>query len=531
MKNKLKLFNIITLALIISFITAGCPKGDDPENEKEKEKENTNQDQSSSQAALTGTVTITGTAQVGQTLTANTSGLSGSGIISYQWKRGNTSTDAGTNISGATSSTYTLVTADAGKYIKVTVTRTGYIDSITSLATAQITQQQTTDPTSSLTSVTGAATQGVTDGSRTGIMKIDMSVVGTNWAIAQYSLSAYKNKEIKITLSVDVKREGAAGDLKWQVNNDAAGSPTYPTVASVSSASVDTWHTMSGTWTGTPNNANPALYLNNDKTSGTTFYYIDNFTITITETSGGGGGDFNGQTWTNADLGVSSFQKIGKNGAYDIEMWNRDRQGTASMTFGTGGAFKCSWDGIYNVLFRMGRKYDGANRKVHSDIGAFSIEYDATINLPGGSGKRNAYISVYGWITGGTPDALIEYYIVDYFGEYNPKNSQGAVLKDTVTIDGGTYELYEVPNNGPTIEGNKAFKQYFSIRTETRTKGTISVSEHFKAWAANGMTSINTGKLTEVALKVESYGGTSGNAIGDAQVTKNILKINGTPIN
>ena len=384
MKNKINLFSIIILTMIISFMTAGCPE-DNPKDTNTNNS-NKNQDQSGSQTALTGTVNITGTTQVGGILTANISNLGGSGgTIGYQWTRGDSSSATGTNISGATSSTYTLVTADAGKYIKVTVTRSGNSGSVTSAATAAITQQQT-------------------------------------------------------------------------------------------------------------------------------------------------GENFNGQTWTNADLGASSFQKIGKNGAYDIEMWNRDRQGTASMTFGTGGAFKCSWDGIYNVLFRMGRKYDGANRKVHSDIGAFSIEYDATINLPGGGGKKNAYISVYGWITGGTPDALVEYYIVDYFGEYNPKNSTGAVLKGTLNIDSGTYELYEVPNNGPTIEGNKAFKQYFSIRTATRTSGTISVSEHFKAWAANGMTSINSGKLTEVSLKVESYGGTSGNAIGSAEFTKNILKINGTPI-
>jgi endo-1,4-beta-xylanase len=364
---------------------------------------------------------------------------------------------------------------------------------------------------------------------RSDVKKVDGSKLNSNFAVVQYSLSAYKNKEITITLSVDVKREGAAGTLNWQVNNS-----DYPSVASVNNAAAGTWHSMSGTKTLTPTDNNPALYLSTyQNNSDTTTYYIDNFTITITETNGSGGdggGDFNGQTWTNADLGASSFQKIGKNGAYDIEMWNRDRQGTASMTFGSGGAFKCAWDGIYNVLFRMGRKYDGSNRKVHSDIGVFSIEYDASINLPGGSGKKNAYISVYGWLTGGSPDALIEYYIVEYFGEFNPKNSNGAVLKGTVTIDGGTYELYEVPNNGPTIEGNKAFKQYFSIRTSTRTSGTISVSEHFKAWADAGMTSINNGKLTEVSLKVESYGGTSGNAIGTAEVTKNILKINGTEI-
>jgi hypothetical protein len=44
------------------------------------------------------------------------------------------------------------------------------------------------------------------------------------------------------------------------------------------------------------------------------------------------------------------------------------------------------------------------------------------------------------------------------------------------------------------------------------------------------MTSINTGKLTEVSLKVESFGNTAGNAVGTAEVKKNILKINGTEI-
>jgi len=235
---------------------------------------------------------------------------------------------------------------------------------------------------------------------------------------------------------------------------------------------------------------------------------------------------FNGETITSS----SSEQVTRKSEGYDFELWNRDKQGTASMTLGSGGAFKCNWSGIYNVLFRAGRKYNPASQ-THSQIGTFSIEYDGSINLPGGSGKKNAYISVYGWLTGGSPDALIEYYIVDYYGEYNPKNSTGAVLKGTVTIPNeGTYELYEVPNNGPHIQGSGPFKQYFSIRTTTRTSGTISVSQHFKAWADAGLTSIDNGKLYEVSLKVESYGGPSGNAIGNAEITKNILKVNGVPI-
>ncbi|MDY0912829.1 hypothetical protein [Rathayibacter festucae] len=69
---------------------------------------------------LTGaTPTITGTAKVGQTLTAVPGTWSPAPVaLSYQWKRG------GTAISGATSATYKAVSADAGKAITVTVTGT-----------------------------------------------------------------------------------------------------------------------------------------------------------------------------------------------------------------------------------------------------------------------------------------------------------------------------------------------------------------------------------------------------------------------
>jgi hypothetical protein len=81
---------------------------------------------------LTGTVSISGTAQVGQTLTANTGNLGGSGTISYQWNRG------GTAISGAKGSTYTIQSADEGSTITVTVTRFGYSGNVTSAPTATV---------------------------------------------------------------------------------------------------------------------------------------------------------------------------------------------------------------------------------------------------------------------------------------------------------------------------------------------------------------------------------------------------------
>ena len=71
----------------------------------------------------TGAPTISGTAQVGHTLTASTSGISDTDGLTnvsynYQWLAD------GADISGATSSTYLLTSSEQGKAIKVTVSFT-----------------------------------------------------------------------------------------------------------------------------------------------------------------------------------------------------------------------------------------------------------------------------------------------------------------------------------------------------------------------------------------------------------------------
>ena len=83
---------------------------------------------------LTGTVSITGTAKVGQTLTANTGSLGGSGSISYQWKRGDSAGAVNTNITNATGSNYILSSEDFGKYVAVSVTRSGFGSNVSSTA-------------------------------------------------------------------------------------------------------------------------------------------------------------------------------------------------------------------------------------------------------------------------------------------------------------------------------------------------------------------------------------------------------------
>lgn len=85
----------------------------------------------------TGTVTISGFAMATSVLTAtnNIADADGLGTFGYQWKR------SGTAISGATTSTYTLVAADVGNTITVTITYTdskGFTETETSAATAVV---------------------------------------------------------------------------------------------------------------------------------------------------------------------------------------------------------------------------------------------------------------------------------------------------------------------------------------------------------------------------------------------------------
>ena len=85
----------------------------------------------------TGTVSISGTAAVGSVLTAsnNIADADGLGTFAYQWKR------SGSAISGATGTTYTLVSVDSGNTMTVTITYTdgkGFMETETSAATASV---------------------------------------------------------------------------------------------------------------------------------------------------------------------------------------------------------------------------------------------------------------------------------------------------------------------------------------------------------------------------------------------------------
>ncbi len=131
---------------------------DDAENQESLTSEATVAVAAKDNTAPTGLPTITGTAQVGETLTADTSAIDDADGLenvsySYQWLADDT------DIDGATASTYTLVLADQGKTIKVKVTFTDDAEnqeSLTSAATVAVAAKSNAAPTG-LPTITGTA--------------------------------------------------------------------------------------------------------------------------------------------------------------------------------------------------------------------------------------------------------------------------------------------------------------------------------------------------------------------------------------
>ena len=120
-------------------------------------------DNDTTNTPATGAPTISGTAQVGETLTADTSGIGDADGLtnvaySYQWIANDATSD--TDIAGETDSSYTLVAADEGKTIKVRVSFTDDAaneETLTSAATSEVVAAAPTDPPGAPRNLTGTA--------------------------------------------------------------------------------------------------------------------------------------------------------------------------------------------------------------------------------------------------------------------------------------------------------------------------------------------------------------------------------------
>jgi len=197
---------------------------------------------------------------------------------------------------------------------------------------------------------------------------------------------------------------------------------------------------------------------------------------------------------------------------YSYEIWQDTTGGNGSMTLGKGGTFNTEWNcqvSKGNFLARRGMDYDRTRKA--TNCGDIVLNYEADYSA---SSQGNSRLCVYGWFV----DPLVEYYIIEDWVNWRPTAQGGS---QTVTIDGAQYEIFQLDHTGPTILGDtRTFKQYFSVRKNKRMAGTITVSDHFKAWEKAGW---NIGNLTEVALNVEGW-----ESSGKANVTR--LDFSGEPV-
>ncbi len=171
--------------------------------------ERSDQEDVQENSAATGAPTINGTAQVGETLTASTSGISdadglANATFTYQWL----ADDA--DIDGATTSSYTLVAGDVGKAIKVQVSFTdddGNEESVTSAATAAVTQ-----PPVTATFHDGPSSH---DGSAAFTFELRFSEAPTD----SFSYSTVQNHAFTVTEGSvsNVRRLEAGKNVKWEI--------------------------------------------------------------------------------------------------------------------------------------------------------------------------------------------------------------------------------------------------------------------------------------------------------------------------
>ena len=181
--------------------------------------------------------------------------------------------------------------------------------------------------------------------------------------------------------------------------------------------------------------------------------------------------------------------KRGEIDGYSYILWKSDNIGLTTMTIENPYQFSCSWTNVDNVLFLLGKtmKYEISNHNLTDIIINYDLEYKP---------EGQSYISINGYFSADYE----EFNIVENSDNWNMRFTQSL---GNITVDDGTYDIYynEIIYP-PNIHGIQKKIEFWSIRREKRSSGSISFGKHFEAWMKKGL-QINM--IRDIYMKIEAY--------------------------
>lgn len=227
---------------------------------------------------------------------------------------------------------------------------------------------------------------------------------------------------------------------------------------------------------------------------------------TVSGGSGSGGGSTGGSGSSGDACAVTTLPSGGtehaSNNASGMAaglawtIWSNTNAG--SITTYDKPAFSSKWNNAGDFLARMGLQWNAT--KTYDQYGTITAQFSSKKS---GTAGGYSYIGMYGW----SVDPCVEWYVVDDSWNKMPVNPGNTTNKGTADIDDGKYTLYTrntTGTGGSKCQGTSEWLQFYSVRQTARACGQISLTKHFDAWKAAGMT---LGKMDQAQILVEVGGG------------------------
>jgi hypothetical protein len=188
-------------------------------------------------------------------------------------------------------------------------------------------------------------------------------------------------------------------------------------------------------------------------------------------------------------------------------IWSSGSGGSVTV-FPMAHAFSASWNNSSDFLAHLGLDFNGT--KSIASYGTITAQFS---EIKTGTSGGWSSIGMYGWMH----SPCVEWYINE--DSFNGVPAHGAT---TVMVDGAEYYVSTSTTTGTgganACEAGHtgSWTNMTSTRKTQRQCGTITVSDHFAAWAQQGW---SLGNLASVHVNVEVGGGTGSVQFPVADVT------------